>query len=369
MPNQADKLFSVRQRLKRWKLIAGSFHLITLSLFVMVLAWVLPQWSGARGGALGSFALGAQTEKRQLLIEALDKLARYQKYHFETNGRYTRDISRLALPDALASGSYSQLTREYEISVLELWPNRFLLLASGITSSDRVTVDDRNRITANFVLPSPSRAYLLEEADRMVRLKSEGREFLESYASRFWKVSKDEAAGWVALGERAPVLGERRENAPSREVASIFSAVSEQLRNRVGDAQGPKEQNRVNAAEVLDWLTKAHQAQHIHFREKGRYAAKWEDLDKFSSFGFGKLREAKNIRISPLEVSAAGYRMVVEGTEGELMGEQFLADQSGAVRQVRYTEALINQLQKTTDLLGSFQINPIKEESPKQDVP
>ncbi len=196
------KLFSVRQKIRKWKFFSGAFHLASLAAFVMGIAWVLPHlMSGKHIGAQ------AQWERRQLLLEALDKLARYQKYHFEIHGRYTRDISRLSLPEDLSGGGFGQVQRDYEISVLEVWPSRFLILASGIVNLDRVTIDERNRMSANFVLPPPSRAYLFSEADRLLRLKAEGLDGSESYTSRFWKITKSDAYGWIAVGSREPVLG------------------------------------------------------------------------------------------------------------------------------------------------------------------
>src|SRR5690606_34352941 len=107
----------------------------------------------------------------------------------EINGRFTRDISRLALPDQLSSGKRELLERDYEISVLEVRPNRFMLLATGITSSDRITIDESHRLNANFILPAPSRDYLLQEADRLLRLRAHGLPAEGGAFSRYWDLT------------------------------------------------------------------------------------------------------------------------------------------------------------------------------------
>jgi len=327
-----------------------------------------------------------QVERRQLLLEALDKLARYQRHYSELHGRYTRDLARLSVPSRLTSGTQEALRRHYEISVLEVRPSRFLILASGVDNSDRVTIDESHRINANFVLPAPARAYLFEEAERMIRLTEEGLPQSAGLVSRYWQLRQEDGASWVAVGVRAPVMGERRAIPGGRGMATIFSSVREKMQSRLSSTSPAATRMPAEAAipahgahkeildgsDVSDWLLAAHQAQHVHLRERGRFAARWEELDSVSDYYFSeRMRAVKNLRVHPIELSGGreGYRLVVEGTSGDLQGEQFMMDSGGVLRQVRYTEALIQQLQETTNILEIFQINPIADDSFSKDQP
>ncbi|MGZ6290262.1 MAG: hypothetical protein ACXWQO_18885, partial [Bdellovibrionota bacterium] len=194
----------------------------------------------------------------------------------------------------------------------------------------------------------------------------------------------------TAFGTRTPVLGEKRELEGQSEPNSIFAAVSEQVKQRMGMAterglaslarnegllpSSPYKEN-LGVQEVREWLEAGRFAQEIYRREKGEIARRWEDLDLVSDFHFAdRMRAVKNIRVHPVDVGAdrKTYRLTLEGTAGDLMGEQFVVDQEGVVRQVRYTEALIQQLQETTAILQntfSFQINPVVGDSTPKTLP
>jgi hypothetical protein len=156
------------------------------------------------------------------------------------------------------------------------------------------------------------------------------------------------------------------------EGSSIFASVREQVQSRmgpeparelasVGGASRFKEV--LGAGEVVEWLNAAHLAQHVHLRERGRFARRWEELDNISDYHFAdRMKSVKNVRVHPIGLESNGYQLTLEGTSGDLLGEQFVMDQSGSVRQVRYTETLIQQLQETTNILENFQINPIVED-------
>lgn len=381
----SPEYLSARQRIRRWKSAAGIFHLLTVAAFCCSLLWAAP-----RLGAKDSYRLGEEMkerqEARQLLLEALDKYARYEKYYQEINGRFTRDLGRLSLPARFASGRREELQREYEISVLEAHPNRFILLATAVHGSDRVTIDENHRLRANFVLPAPSRAYLVEEADRLLQLRSAGVLPLDGLFGRYWAITASEMPGeFVAQGMRSPVLGEKRVTRGERGIASLFASVSAQVKQRMGsgraatpspaealaattpgaNSRGPSPE--LEARDVNEWLDAGHLAQHVFRRERGRYAQRWEELDAVSDFGFAeRMRVAKNVRVLPIELSGGSYRLLIEGTAGDLLGEQFVVDAAGGVKQVRYTEALINQLQETTSLLENFQINAIVDDAQKR---
>lgn len=376
MGKQGNEIFSSRERIRRWKSVAGVLHLVTVSSLVLSVLWILPRVAAKNPILLGQ-EMQQQTERRQLLIEALDKMARYQKYYNEIHGRFTRDISRLAIPDQLSAGKRELLERDYEISVLEVRPNRFILLATGTKNSDRVTIDESHRLNANFVLPAPSRAYLLQEADRLLRLRAHDLPAEGGLFSRYWDFSTDEAKEWVAVGVRNPVLGVKR--GMEGEGSSIFASVREQVQSRMGlePAREPaaigvlsRFKENLESRDVNEWLNAAHLAQHVHLREKGRFARRWEELDSVSDYHFSdRIKSVKNLRVHPIELENRGYQLTLEGTSGDLLGEQFVMDQSGSVRQVRYTETLIQQLQETTNILENFQINPIVEDPANAERP
>lgn len=375
-------VFSVRQRIRRWKTVAGTFHLLSLVGMVLFILWALPLLSSKSAYQITQ-EWKQEHESRQMLLEALDRIVRYQYYFHDINGRFTRDISRLSLPSRLATGGLEELLRSYEISVIEVQPKRFLLLATGLKNTDRVTVDESHHLNANFVLPSPTRAYLLEEADRLLALRAQGLEPQEGIFSRYWQIGKtSEDQSWVAVGVRNPVSGERREFQGERALASLFAAVSERVKSKMMGASPSAEQEPLPEppltglfkevlapSDVQEWLEAARLAQHVHKREQGQYARRWEQLDQVSNYHFGeRMKAAKNIRVHPIELSAdeKEFHFTLEGTSGDLMGEQFVMDRAGSMRQVRYTEALIHQLQEGTNLLENtfhFQINPIVEDS------
>lgn len=373
--NKNNEMFSSRQRIRRWKSFSGIFHLVTVSSFVLAALWILPQLTVKTPLQL-SEEFREQLERRQLLLEALDKMVRYQQYYSEVHGRFTRDITRLSLPASLSSGKQEELKRTYEISVLEVRPNRFLILATGVGNSDRITIDESHRINSNFVLPAPTRSYLHEEADRFLRLKAHGLQPGDGIVSRYWKVDSGEGQAWTAVGVRAPVLGERREISEEAQALSLFESIKEKVQARLINGRFPPPRRPASVEQqqsgrykefllpkdVHEWLEAAHLAQHVHMREKGRFANRWEDLDTVSDYRFAeRARSVKNLRVQPIDLNdqQGGYRLTLEGTSGDLMGEQFIVDGSGSIRQVRYTETLIEQLQKTTNILENFQINPI----------
>jgi hypothetical protein len=388
-PNQ--KLFSARQRIRRWKSIAGGFHLLSVAACVFCLLWALPMVASKSDFELTQ-EWKEQQENRQMLVEALDRLVRYEHYFHDINGRFTRDLARLELPSRLASGDLEQLRRSFEISVIEVQPKRFLLLATGVKNTDRVTIDESHRLTANFPVPPPTRAYLLEEADRLLGLKAQGIEAEDGLFTQYWQITREEQT-WAAIGAKQPVVGERRELQGEHALETIFEQVSERVKGQMGlpkaggvvegpapasvdgaDARASSELDGTTASlfkevltpsDVQEWLEAARLAQHVHKREHGHYAKRWEQLDAVSDYHFAeRMRAVKNIRVHPIELSGdeREFHFTLEGTSGDLMGEQFVMDRTGSMRQVRYTEALIHQLQEGTNLLeNAFRINPVED--------
>lgn len=376
-------MFSAREKIRRWKAISGLFHLASIFLLVIAASWWVPHPQGKSLTEI-SVEIQKQADVRRQLLESLDRIVRYQKYYSEVHGKFTRDLNRLPVPDRQTASSEIDIRKFYEISVLDARPNRILVLATGIGNGDRVTIDEGHRVSANFILPAPSRSYLEDEADRLLRLMGQGRAAEPGLYSRYWKVEAGEGRTFVANGLRAPVLGQKKELEPARELSSLFASIREKVENRImgrqskdSDSSGrtvassaapTKYPVEWRSEDVFSWLEAARLAQHVHFREKGKYAKKWEDLDLVSNYDFvQRMKLAKNIRVNPIEFEGEAFRISVEGTSGDLMGEQYFVDHSGSIRQLRYTETLIQQLQETTNILENFQINPILDPGGKSD--
>ena len=389
-----QELFSARQRIRRWKAVASAFHLLSVAVSILCILLALPYVESRNANQITQ-EWKEEQESRQMLIETLDRLVRYQRYFHDIYGRYTRDLSRILLPNRLATGDLEQLRRSYEISVIEVQPKRFLILATGIKNTDRITVDESHRLNANFSVPAPSRAYLLEEADRLLGLRAQGLETMEGFFSGYWEIGKGaDDQSWFAVGLKNPVRGERRELQGEKALANIFAVVSEKLKNAMspsGDGHAPASVNddavsseivhialfkeALTPSDVQEWLEAARLAQHIHKRERGVFARRWEQLDLVSEYHFEeRMKYAKNVRVHPIEVSLdeRDFHFTIEGTNGDLMGEQFVMDRSGSMRQIRYTDALIHQLQEGTNLLENtfhFQINPIADDAARPSSP
>jgi len=381
MPEDKEKIFIIKDWRKKIRSWDGIFHLFSVTCLILITLSFYPGNRNITDSPLFQDAadVSQAMQVRQKLVEALDKIIRYQNYYKEIHGSFSRDITRLGIPENLSSGTMDEVRRVYEISVLEIAPQRVLLLATGvnqgknrsITRMDRVTMDERHRFNANFILPPPSRSYLYEEGDRLLRLKLSGNSYIDSVYSSYWQLENSKDLATIAvIGKKNPVLNERR----SFSDTTLFENVREQLRGRNLDesnrfpaaislpnsAFGTK---KLRAEDVRALLLEAHQAQHIYKRERGFYTRKWEDLDAVTGFQFlDKKQKAANIRFQPIQLAENGYQIILEGTSGELLGEQFQIDQNANVRQVRYTDTLIQQLQKSTEFLEStfkFQISEI----------
>lgn len=365
------KIFRVRGRLRRMRAWASFFHLACIVALVGLALSLYPR--SADSLIARNNRESREAELRQRLVEVLDTVMRYEHYYREVHGRFTRDLDRLGLPLESGAGRLAEVRRAYEISVLEIGGDRLTLLATG-ARQDRVTIDERHRVHANFILPPPSKYALYEEASRQIAARRAGRAVPEGVYTPYWRLERGEENGdffYTAVGVRQPVLGERHSGLViERTPSSLFSTVSEQLRSRLNpesrkpSAIGPGEQ--FTAEDVQLFLAEARQAMHVYKREKGVWAKRWEDLDAVTGFRFLERKaKAANVKISAVELEDAGYRITVDGISGDLLGEQFALDQSGTIRQVRYTEALIQQLEESTALLKSalrFQVSETKSE-------
>ncbi len=378
MKEKLATIFSTRDRIKRVKFWGGIFHLLSVALCLLGALSLYPH-----GAFQKNFELQEKSanliRSRQQLMEAMDKLVRYEDYYRELHGRYTRDLSRLFLPEKLSTGSWEDVRRHYEISALDVQGNHLLMLAQGVDRPDRATIDERHRFSVNFAVPTPSKSYLYEEADRAIRLSKKGKLDNASLAAGFWTITKekeDSGDHYYATGVRGIVVGERHEERGynSREIASIFTAVSEQVKNHMAatEEKVPAAAGSVfDASDVGDYLRSARDAEHIFKRERGHYARKWEELDSVTGFHFQERQQrAENIRVHPIDVKQddSDFHLVIEGTSGELLGEKFMMEEAGEIREMRYTDALINQLQESTQLLESaskFQISEEPSDTPQ----
>jgi hypothetical protein len=194
---------------------------------------------------------------------------------------------------------------------------------------------------------------------------------LDSIFSQYWELDQGEV-----VGLKAPVLGERKTlsdfvSLEPRADFSLFETVSQKLRAPASsgwslDSAGPV---TLRAEEILLVLQEMKQAMHIFRRERGYFPTRWEELDQLTGYGFTKQREQwSNLRLNPIEINDRGYFITIDGTKGDLQGEQFILDQSGSVRQIRYTEAIIKQLEQTTAMLNSalgFSVTETKTREPK----
>ena len=382
-----------KRSMRDLRFMGACFHMLSLVTLVLGLIWMVPSRKDTRNLAQ---ATTEQSEKRQRLLEALDRIVRYEHYHREVFGKFTRDLSRLALPARMSSGSWEQVQRDYEISVVEMQPHRLLVLATSVDGKDRITINERFRMSANFILPSPARAYLLEEGERLLRLGREGKKAEWGAYLGYWVLTKEqegELDRWIAVGKKTPVLGEKQ-SGESRGLASLFSAVRAKMEKRLGNgipgayeagserklaATPTSAASQAYAGETLTdsdlraWLKEIYFAQHIHKREHGFFATRWEDLDLVTGYAFSERKaRAENVRVQPIEVVGRdqAYTVIFEGTKGDLLGEQYVLNEKGDVRQLRYTDALIHQLQESTQLLENafnFQISELPGENPKLD--
>lgn len=366
-PSAERAALQSRAQIKTLRTWGSLSHLFSIVVLILGAVMLLPVGDGGVSGLANQETQVVQ--RRQLLLEGLDKIVRYQHYYRELQGGFTRDLARLGMPLLLSHGDFNELHADYEVSVLEASDKRLIVLAAG--KNDRVTMDDRYRVTANFILPPAHKKYLLEEADRILQLSSFGQTNSLGLYTNYWKAearSESEGLVWSVVGQRAPVVGQRLElrQSDGRGPASIFSDVGTKLRSKLGEqSEVGKAELLLTTSQVRTWLQRLHLAQHIYKRENGVYASTFEQLASRSSFDLQKYSGA--LRVSPIEISPTGYRVSAEGLTGDILGEQFVMDQTGQVKQIRYTESIISKLQESSQILQGalpFQITEVGSETP-----
>lgn len=365
------------------KFLGAVCHLGVLILVVAVAA-VRPEASSLNQSPLREID-PESLRARQALLEALDYYVRYQQYYREVYGRFSRDLAELGVPDMLALGSLEEVRRNYEISVLEASSKRLVILATAQpgaavapgTRSDRITVDERFRLNANFQLPPLAKKYLLTEADRGLSLRFKGREALLGLSADYWSFEPKQEAEkirWSAVGKQGPVLGNLRHHAnpslPERGLASVFTRVSRHLGGTKRSIAANEEHAELGVRQIRYLLADARLAQHIHLRERGFYAEDWQALDQVTSFRIvERLDRSPNLSREPIELLRnSSFELRLKAISGPLLGEVFSMGLSGELKQIRFTDVLVKKLNESSKILQGtavgFQISEIKDRSP-----
>lgn len=358
------------------KFLAAAGHLGAVVLVLVLSSIYPPNWVAQSQGAAAS---EEASRIRQLLIESLDTYARYQQYHREVYGRFARDLRNLGVPENASGGKLDELRRYYEISVMEANTKRFLILASAQPAvsvelglrADRVTIDERYRLNANFPLPPMNRKYLADAADRILGLKLRGRSPELGLGGDFWTFEQHQDVDrqrWIAVGRRGAAVGTLRqasfENDTSRTLASIFTQVKKRIETRAVRKSAAPTGPEFDVAAMNFLLSDARFAQHVHFREKGYYTDQWENLDLVTGFRLSeRATQAGNVALEPIELVASGFTMRLKATSGPLLGEVFAINEVGLIKQIRFSDVLVKELKNSAEILGNptrFQISEVK---------
>ncbi len=367
------------------KFLHAVFHLSAIVGVILVSAFYYPMQ------ARSMQKIGSGSEEslrlRQLLVEVMDYSVRYQRYYREVYGRYAREFEGLGIPEQLSIGTLSEIRRYYEISFIESDPKRLMVLASAKPNhpsglgleGDRLIIDENYRINGNFPVPHPSKKFLAEESDRVLQLRIRRRQAEIGLAKSYWKFEprfEGERAKWIAVGIKAPVNGMQRlpsiipaEPAESRSIASIFHQVKRHLSARVAKKDRTNEatnEQEFGSNEIHFLLSDARLAQHIHFREAGIYSSDWPSLDRYSSFRIEERAKASsNVDLNEIELTPDGFLLKIKITRGELIGELFSMNEIGELKQIRYTDILVGELQQPTGIRKEefgFQISEVSRD-------
>ena len=391
MARRSPKLFEKFRSGDRflWGRFLGAVaHLFAIAVVIVASSVYYPL--KARDPGRDTAASEETTRLRQLLLEALDYYVRYEHYHREVYGRYTRELGSLGVPLELSHGSVLELSRHYEISVLEANPKRLLILANAKLSvpaglslrGDRVTIDENYRLNGNFQLPYLSKKYLALEADRALQLRLRKRPIELGLAKDYWRFEPKydgDRAKWLAVGARGPVLGGQRsavfggEPAEARGLASIFTQVKRHLAAKSGAGRGRKtkaasdySRREYGLSDLHFLLSDSRFAQHVHHRERGFFAGEWTQLDSVSSFNIvERVAGSVNLELEPIEMTPEGYNLRIKAIEGALVGELFTMSESGELKQIRYTDVLVKELNQSRGILQNslgFQISEVPQD-------
>lgn len=358
------KIFQRRGQFRFLHLWGSVIHLFSLVVLFVFAVTQYPQETSFEAKQRVRKSRQEVVQMRRDLLELLDRIVRYQKYYKQIYGQYTRDIKRLGLPQKFFSGDWKRLHERYEISVADIGPSKLLVLAIAASDRvgdadiqhDRIVMDERLRVNANFQIPALSRSYLLEEVNRRLRLFAFGMQSLPGLADSYWRITRSTIeAKKSAIGLQAPVRGERVVlPAKQRSVASIFVETTKRIRSIKWEDKAISPQNKVAADlhQIKSLLFKARFAQHVYRQETGRYARRWQDLDRFNGFGFRTIAsQLNNVKLQPLEADTKTFMVSLKGTSGNLLGEIFSINEKGTLKQIRFSKQLIDQLQQSTEWL------------------
>lgn len=307
----------------------------------------------------------------QDLLEYLDKCVRYQNHFKAIHGKFARELSQLGVPFRLSNGSVFDLQKNFEIQLVDLSPDFFVIRARERQSKNQIFIDRKFHLSSNLNLPALSRAYLVEEGRRLLQLASanvNSKSALESLglARNYWTMEVSKEGERKISGTTFPVLDE--------DAALVFRDSAETIEKPARSLASEPALNPYAAAissgdegEIRKILNNARYSELVYFRETGKFTNRWDDLDRISGFGFKDLTKSRFLRFHPIESSAGDFSLKIESAEGDNLGEQYLVSRLGEVQQIKYTDALLHQIKETTDLLqGSFLFQGKPENGPNR---
>lgn len=261
---------------------------------------VFHPWVSAAPHSLDSYS-----EHRQELIELLDRIVRHQHYYRDAYGRYTQFLNRTGI------WIPRKLSAVYEIRVTEASVDSLMVTAvSEIHGKvqDRISIDHRYQVTANFPLPEAREVYLKALAERAIRRLSKAPDhplaqdalirmvdrgvFRNHYKYEIQKDSKGKVVV-TALGVRAPVLNSRLEYR-----SDLHDHESQDWESLEGDTgfriprwveqfaldNDPTESQQQRAQ--TQTYEEAFLARKIFEGEIGRAPRGWDELQWIGDFGF-----------------------------------------------------------------------------------
>lgn len=370
--------------------VSSALYLVALVL-ILIASSVAIRWPQGEHTKTEQAESEEVLRARRLLLQTANKIVRYQHYYREVYGRFTGDLRSLGIPNDLVGGTVDEIRKNYEIFIELRSGQRFSVRARGRplygrlfqTEQEVLRMDQDFSIHANFPVPNLGREFLVQEADRVLRLKERNREAVVGIAQNYWmflKEGKQNEASWKATGIRGRVIGATREK--SRKLASLdfrsenslFSKITSHLRdedNTGGFASSSPStivvQEAISLQGIYRFLELARYSQHVYFREFGHHAVTWEDLDEYVSFNLvAQGNSYNNASLEPVELSRNDFRMRVRGTSGDILGEVFSVDKFGNIEQIRYTDVIVERLRATTEFLSNpnrFQISEVPDES------
>lgn len=327
------------------------------------------------------------TEHRHhvLLLELLDTYMRYEHYYKELHGRFTYDLRNLAVFHGFSSSDLLYLEAVYEIYAVKLDDGSFSISAISKNSYEKeknklvekISLNEKFRVMANFPVPSPSKTYLIKEAYRMLRQHSLGRKLVGGVSTPYLSFHQQTLYGdkhyWYADGLRGEIKGDRYaiNGASSSLLGENALDTEEQFSDSFSlalraDNMGHRKVS-FSQEDFYAFLEEARFAQYSYEKETGRKANSWRELDLFFRFHFEhRSKRVDNFSLEVITVDKGDTLLAVRGTMGTLLGEYFSLGEKGKLERLQYTNIFINEVQRSTDLLRGnergFQVKELGRE-------